>query len=328
MDKPQIHYIESSILAILFFVVLGIFVWLFYITFNVSLFLSTLIILSIFAVVFFLIKFSLKLKDTILFNEVFNAEYKEFKCVYFIYKRDVIKGGKSYIRFVNDYCNKIAIYPVKSKKRQAAKLLIKELLNTNKDLVEKYFCMDSFHYPNCQKLLEEFDTAKEEIKPQEKPPLNPPDYQELLKELNTVKEEIKPQENPPLKNIVGNDNPFKCKLNNAQIKLLTECINEINIFSTEVNPQILEDFFNCRLSGVLKSKNNILLAYLMTGLSTREYITSVWQSVIYNNKLILAPQKDDYLNEYDLSSANNGANGLLNKKTEIINKYIKQLKNH
>ena len=130
------------------------------------------------------------------------------------------------------------------------------------------------------------------------------------------------------KKIIGKDNPFDCKLDNEAIHILTGCVNEAHIFTTEITPQMLEDFFYCRLAGALKSVNNRLLAYLMTNLSAREYITYEWQSVISNNKLILAPKKEKYLNSSDLSSANDNIKYTNPKKSEIIDKYIKQLKKH
>jgi hypothetical protein len=82
------------------------------------------------------------------------------------------------------------------------------------------------------------------------------------------------------------------------------------------------------LEGVLKSNNNRLLAYLMTQLSLYRYITYEWQSVIANNKLILAPMKEKYLNNSDLSTANDNIKYIAPKKSEIIDKYIEQLKKH
>lgn len=134
-----------------------------------------------------------------------------------------------------------------------------------------------------------------------------------------------PQEEASPKKIVGKDNPFNCKLNKTEIRLMTDCVNEANIFSTEITPQILEDFFYCHLSGALKSTNNRLLAYFMMRLSVKGYITYEWQSVIANNKLVLAPMKEKYLNNSDLSTANDNIKFISPKKSEIIDKYVKQL---
>jgi len=147
-----------------------------------------------------------------------------------------------------------------------------------------------------------------------------------LSQPTIIKETIVESQEASPKKIVGKDNPFNCKLNGSEIRLLTVCVNEAHIFSTEITPQILEDFFYCRLSGALKSTNNRLLAYFMMKLSAHEYITYEWQSVIASNKLVLAPMKEKYLNSSDLSTANDNIKYISPKKSEIIDKYIKQLK--
>ena len=119
--------------------------------------------------------------------------------------------------------------------------------------------------------------------------------------------------------------PFKSTLKANEIKLLTECVNEANMFTTTVSAKILTDFFNCKLNGVLKVNNTRLLAYLMMQLSCYNYIVYEWQSVIANNKLILKKIKGEPLTRTDLSSATDQAKNIYPKGYEIIDKYIKQL---
>ena len=125
--------------------------------------------------------------------------------------------------------------------------------------------------------------------------------------------------------IVGKSNPFKSTLKANEIKLLTDCVNETNMFTTTVSTKILTDFFNCKLNGVLKVNNTRLLAYLMMQLSCYNYIVYEWQSVIANNKLILKKIKGEPLTRTDLSSATDQAKNIYPKGYEIIDKYIKQL---
>ena len=124
---------------------------------------------------------------------------------------------------------------------------------------------------------------------------------------------------------VGKSNPFKSTLKANEIKLLTDCVNEANMFTTTVSAKILTDFFNCKLNGVLKVNNTRLLAYLMMQLSCYNYIVYEWQSVIANNKLILKKIKGEPLTRTDLSSATDQAKNIYPKGYEIIDKYIKQL---
>ncbi|UAK41764.1 hypothetical protein K8P02_16560 [Bacteroides nordii] len=126
--------------------------------------------------------------------------------------------------------------------------------------------------------------------------------------------------------IVGKSNPFKSTLKANEIKLLTDCVNEANMFTTTVSAKILTDFFDCKLNGVLKVNNTRLLAYLMMQLSCYNYIVYEWQSVIANNKLILKKIKGEPLTRTDLSSATDQAKNIYPKGYEIIDKYIKQLK--
>ena len=125
--------------------------------------------------------------------------------------------------------------------------------------------------------------------------------------------------------IVGKSNPFKSTLKANEIKLLTDCGNEANMFTTTVSAKIFTDFFNCKLNGVLKVNNTRLLAYLMMQLSCYNYIVYEWQSVIANNKLILKKIKGEPLTRTDLSSATDQAKNIYPKGYEIIDKYIKQL---
>lgn len=139
------------------------------------------------------------------------------------------------------------------------------------------------------------------------------------------KEEMETPGPEPIK-VVGKSNPFKSTLTPKEIKLLVECINEVQLFTTEVTFDILSNFFSCTLDGALKSNNTRLLTYLMSELGNRKYITYEWQSVIANNKLVLGKVKDKFLTRTDLSSANDRSKGVLPKGHEIIDKYIKQVK--
>lgn len=146
-----------------------------------------------------------------------------------------------------------------------------------------------------------------------------------IQEQSLLKEKEESADTNPTK-IVGKSNPFKSTLKANEIKLLTECVNEANMFTTTVSAKILTDFFNCKLNGVLKVNNTRLLAYLMMQLSCYNYIVYEWQSIIANNKLILKKIKGEPLTRTDLSSATDQAKNIYPKGYEIIDKYIKQLK--
>lgn len=137
-------------------------------------------------------------------------------------------------------------------------------------------------------------------------------------------ESSQPKEKPV---VVGNEiNPFKSDFSEKQIEILTDCINEVKLFTTSVSTKIAKDLFDCSLEGVLKSNNNRLLAYLMQSLNLRGFITDEWQSAIARNELVLGKTKDTPLTRTDLSTATDQINMKQPKGWETIDNYIKQLK--
>ena len=127
--------------------------------------------------------------------------------------------------------------------------------------------------------------------------------------------------------IVGKEiNPFQSDFTEEQIEILTTCINEIQLFTTNISSNILKDFFACKLKGVLKSNNNRQLAYLMQSLNLKGFITDEWQSAIARNELVLGKTKDTSLTRTDLSTSTYQINMKQPKGWETIDKYIKQLK--
>lgn len=114
----------------------------------------------------------------------------------------------------------------------------------------------------------------------------------------------------------------------AQIELLTRCINEVQMFSEVISEKTLNDIFTCNLSKPLKTRNNRLLVYFFSALDDRSLITRNWQLVIDKNRLFLSSRKGTPLTQTDLSSANLEIKGISPKGSEIIDKYLKELKNH
>lgn len=142
-----------------------------------------------------------------------------------------------------------------------------------------------------------------------------------------VYDNIEPSQTKEKPVIVGNEiNPFKSDFSEEQIEILTDCINEVKLFTTSVSPKITKNLFDCNLKGVLKSNNNRLLAYLMQSLNLRGYVTNEWQSTIARSKLILGKTKDTPLTRTDLSTATDQINMKQPKGWETIDNYIKHLK--
>ena len=123
---------------------------------------------------------------------------------------------------------------------------------------------------------------------------------------------------------------FEHSLTDSQMDYLAGIINELHIFREgDITTEQIKSIFNCSPSVVLTSKNNRLLAHLFDQLSRRGYITENWQAVIAKNRLFKSSQKDDFLNQNDLSTATNKVQDMeKDGKYNKLEVYIKNLKEH
>lgn len=121
---------------------------------------------------------------------------------------------------------------------------------------------------------------------------------------------------------------FEAEFTRSQIELLTQCVNEARIFTESITTDIFESILSCTLSEPLKSRNNRLLVYYFSALDDRSLITRNWQAVIDKNQLFLSSGKGNPLTQTDLSSANTEIKITPPKASEIIDKYLKELKKH
>jgi len=124
------------------------------------------------------------------------------------------------------------------------------------------------------------------------------------------------------------ENPFLASFSDNQLEILTKCLTEAKVFSTHITKDIVKNLFEAKSDFLLRSANNKLLAYFFDLLNSGKYIVNEWQAVISNNRLILAPIKDEYLNNHDLNVATYTCKEDAPKGYEIIDKYIDQLKEH
>lgn len=281
------------------------------------------------------------LSKTGLTNSLYQLHLKAYRQ----YRYEVFIGGKLYKRFVADFCNEHVFICDGKSEITASQLnqknknfnIVTELLCERPDLVAKYFNEEHFSLNDFFKLFREFNTTEPS-----KIELTEDNATELGKDSISVQTDtfvkhdlVLPSTEIPrlpieevrqFKKIVGTSNPFRSSFTEKEIELLTNCINEAQIFTTIMTPIILESFFACTLNGVLKSNNNSLLAYLMMKLSSRNYITNNWQSVIASKQLIYKKTKDDYLTKTDLSTPTEKVQYIPPQGHEIIDKYIKELK--
>lgn len=123
---------------------------------------------------------------------------------------------------------------------------------------------------------------------------------------------------------------FKHSLTDAQIEILTKCINEEKIFRTKeiISKEIIKSIFDCDPQIILKASCNRLLVYLFDQLYNFGYITENWQVVIANNKLFEVSRMDRFMDQNDLSVALHAINTIdvIKGKYEKILNCLKRLK--
>jgi hypothetical protein len=121
---------------------------------------------------------------------------------------------------------------------------------------------------------------------------------------------------------------LEARLNEVQLSLLLECMNELHLFATPITADDLLDFFNCTLQSPLKlaRTKNKLFVYLLWQLESRSYITTEWQSVCAKERLIESCTGIVFT-QNNLSSTLYQVKEAPPKGTELIDKYIIQLKN-
>lgn len=115
---------------------------------------------------------------------------------------------------------------------------------------------------------------------------------------------------------------FNSTLTSEQLNALTALANEFSVFASPLplKKEALAAFFRCERTSI-KVRNLRLLCAMMSALSNYGHIGRYWQAPIYKNRLLLAYEKDGYINRSDLTTANHAMNNVL--MDERIAKIIK-----
>jgi hypothetical protein len=154
-----------------------------------------------------------------------------------------------------------------------------------------------------------------------------------LKQLDAASQTELPKADEPVKEPVSEKPKTKrtleSKLDEAQITLLTKCLNEIKVFEDPITQESLTNLFSCTLSTPLKvaRNKNKLLVYFLWQLESRGYITMEWQAVSTQEKLFES-NTNIILSQNNLSSLLYQVKESPPKDCHIIDKYIKELKEH
>ena len=78
--------------------------------------------------------------------------------------------------------------------------------------------------------------------------------------------------------------------------------------------------------GVRNDEVRRLFCAMMTSLANHDFINQYWQAPIYRNRLLLAPQKNGYVNRRDLAFANHAINNVvMDYRIERINHIVRSL---
>lgn len=138
-----------------------------------------------------------------------------------------------------------------------------------------------------------------------------------------------PQEQPAqVLSALETKSTFEAHFTLPQIELLTQCVNEARVFTETITSETFENILSCTLALPLKSRNNRLLVYFFSALDDRSLINRNWQIVIDKNRMFLSSGKNSPLTQTDLSSAKTELKDSSPKGSEIIDKYLKELKKH
>ena len=121
---------------------------------------------------------------------------------------------------------------------------------------------------------------------------------------------------------------FEANFSPIQVEIISKCINEARIFTKEITSETFDSILSCTIVEPLKARNNRLLVYFFYTLDDYSLITRNWQSVIDKNALFLSSGKGNPLKQSDLSTANSEIKITPPIGSEIIDKYIKEVKKH
>lgn len=241
------------------------------------------------------------------YRTTLNGDIKEFKRDITIYDEDNPYLSYIYKVVLYEKYAKFLLGRIDQRKRLRS---IDDDIRKQKEKVQMEAEVDAFIADMEQKLVERKDNSKKKTKP-------------ATNSSSTL------QPTPPEKEDSGMPT-FDYTLTDKQIEHLTCIINELHVFrGDDITDKQLKSILDCSPTVILKSKNNRLLAHLFDQLSRREYITENWQAVIARNMLFKSSQKDDYLNQNDLSTATNKLQDMdMTGNYSKLEIYIKDLKNH
>lgn len=231
-----------------------------------------------------------------------NGLWRFYKSAYDIYQAEVVKCGKLYNRYKNDYLKSHTYtdrLDAAGKNEHTKNLAIMcELLNDRQELVEKYFIRPTFELADYLAIQHELDTT------------------EISFGYNNL---------PYRKNVAVLERNFQCNFTILQLELLTQYINELHLFYNDVTNEEIKQLFIGKLRYPLRSANNRIVAFFFDALCSQNLICKQWQNVIDQNNLILSSADGRPLSYTKISSALNVAKQDNRSVYDIIKKYVQHI---
>lgn len=181
-----------------------------------------------------------------------------------VYVDEVLNHHKLYIRFADDFINlhrHTNCQCALGKNIHSTNWhIVKGILTTRQDLVERYFTGQPVSNAQLISILEEYDTT-------------------LLPQQHHVISSEQFIYTPPT---------FGCYFGKSEISLITYCVIGAFLFSGTVSETEIESLFSCTLKTPLKVSNNRQVAIFFDELSRKNLICREWQLVIDRHGLLLS----------------------------------------
>ena len=208
-----------------------------------------------------------------------NELWQLYRAAYEQYQSVIIKGEKSYSRYVNDF-----IYyhlPCTSIREADIRLhvmhlfALKELLEERPDLVDAFFSKDKFEEEDYQQMLHLFNTGKG----------------------------IEPK------------SEFLAHFSHEQLARITEFVTASSLFRNEVTEEIMRDLFECRIQRPLQANSNRNVALFFGALREHGLLPFQWQMILERNRLLSSSTNNEPLRASQLRcSLSQAKNPKLGKK--------------
>ena len=215
------------------------------------------------------------------FRSLINAARK-------LYRKEVLKGNKSYARFVQDFIHSNTYHDALdawSKNQHHCNYhRISELLVLHKDMAINYFIKETVDINDLKSLIYQFNQSDGNL-------THPPQKRALTFDVSgsvTDKSNTSVQLTP---------------LSQDLIDLIVQFANEVNLFNEPITQRHVDAFYAGQPLKVLTCNNNTYLVLLMDILHEYNLISFNWKSIICQKLVLKNKRSKDFLSERSLYTA-------------------------